>query len=50
VVLAITRAGEDILLPTGHVTLHPGDVLAVAGTRDAVQAARTVLRAGHGVS
>jgi hypothetical protein len=32
------------------VTLHPGDVLAVAGTRDAVQAARTVLRAGHGVS
>lgn len=50
VVLAITRAGEDILLPTGHVTLHPGDVLAIAGTRESVQAARAVLRAGQNVS
>jgi CPA2 family monovalent cation:H+ antiporter-2 len=44
VVLAITRGGDRILLPTGHETLRAGDVLAVAGTRDAVEAARSVLR------
>ena len=44
VVLAITRGGDRILLPTGHETLRAGDVLAVAGTPDAVEAARSVLR------
>lgn len=44
VVLAITRGGDRILLPTGHETLRAEDVLAVVGTRDAVEAARSVLR------
>ena len=46
VVLAITRAGQPILLPTGHETIHAGDRLAVAGTKKAVRAAAELLRMG----
>jgi CPA2 family monovalent cation:H+ antiporter-2 len=46
VVLAITRGGEPILLPTGHETIQPGDRLAVAGTRRAAHAAVELIRTG----
>jgi CPA2 family monovalent cation:H+ antiporter-2 len=46
VVLAITRADQPILLPTGHETIQPGDRLAVAGTRRATRAAAALLRTG----
>jgi Trk K+ transport system NAD-binding subunit len=46
VILAITRAGEEIVLPTGRETVQPGDVLAVAGTGEAVRAAAELLRGG----
>ncbi|HEU4649663.1 MAG TPA: cation:proton antiporter [Gemmatimonadales bacterium] len=46
VVLAITRAGDEILLPTGREKIHSGDVLALAGTGDAVRAAAALLRTG----
>jgi K+/H+ antiporter YhaU regulatory subunit KhtT len=47
VVLAITRADQPILLPTGHETIQPGDRLAVAGTRRATRAAAELLRTGR---
>jgi CPA2 family monovalent cation:H+ antiporter-2 len=43
-VLAITRADGHVVLPIGREVLHAGDVLALAGTYDAVQAARELLR------
>jgi monovalent cation:H+ antiporter-2, CPA2 family len=46
VILAITREGAQIPLPTGHDVLLAGDVLAVAGTRAAVRAAAILLRTG----
>jgi CPA2 family monovalent cation:H+ antiporter-2 len=42
-VLAISRAGGAIGIPTGHEVLRPGDVLAVCGTHEAVAAARALL-------
>lgn len=42
-VLAIVRDGDSVLVPTGQETLHAGDLLAVAGTGDAVAAARALL-------
>ena len=48
VVLAINRGGEHILLPTGHETIHAGDVLAIAGTHAAVRDSTALLRAGDG--
>jgi monovalent cation:H+ antiporter-2, CPA2 family len=42
-VLAIARAGEEVLVPTGHELLHVDDVLALAGTDEAVDAARALL-------
>jgi CPA2 family monovalent cation:H+ antiporter-2 len=45
-VLAITRGGDQVLLPVGKEVLHDGDVLALAGTQDAVNAARDLLRLG----
>jgi CPA2 family monovalent cation:H+ antiporter-2 len=47
VVLAITRDGESILLPTGHERMQTGDRLAVAGTRRASHAAVELIRAGR---
>lgn len=42
-VLAISRGDTAILIPTASEPLLAGDVVAVAGTRDAVAAARTLL-------
>jgi CPA2 family monovalent cation:H+ antiporter-2 len=47
-VLAIRRGEAGLLVPTGHELLQAGDVLALAGTREAVQAAKSLL--GGGVS
>ena len=46
-VLAIARGGEEVLVPTGHEELRAHDVLALAGTDEAVLAARALL-AGTG--
>ncbi len=43
-VLAITRGGSGVLVPTARETLAEGDVLALAGTDEAVAAAATLLR------
>jgi CPA2 family monovalent cation:H+ antiporter-2 len=42
-VLAIVRRGETALLPSGHERVHAGDVLAVAGSEEAIAAARELL-------
>lgn len=45
-VLATTREGQRVVIPTGHEVLHDGDVLAVAGTQNAIAAAVRLLRSG----
>ncbi len=47
-VLAVLRDGEQVLLPSGHERVHANDVLAVAGTEDAVTTARQMFAAGDG--
>jgi len=42
-VLAITRTDGGVLVPAAEELLRAGDVLAVAGTRDAIEAARACL-------
>ena len=42
-VLAIARGGQGVLVPTGHEQLQVDDVLALAGTQEAVEAARALL-------
>jgi CPA2 family monovalent cation:H+ antiporter-2 len=42
-VLAIVRDQAGVLTPTGHETLEVGDLLAVAGTEEAVESAREQL-------
>jgi CPA2 family monovalent cation:H+ antiporter-2 len=42
-VLAISRGEAAIVVPSAGESLHAGDLVAVAGTRDAVAAARTLL-------
>jgi CPA2 family monovalent cation:H+ antiporter-2 len=42
-VLAIRRGGEGVLVPTAKETLQAGDVLALAGSQDAIEAARALL-------
>jgi CPA2 family monovalent cation:H+ antiporter-2 len=42
-VLAIQRGDESVLVPSGHERLKAGDVLAIAGTHEAVEAARELL-------
>jgi K+/H+ antiporter YhaU regulatory subunit KhtT len=37
------RAGERLVAPGGRTRLQPGDVVCVAGTHDAVEAARELL-------
>jgi CPA2 family monovalent cation:H+ antiporter-2 len=44
-VLAIARGEERILIPRGAEVIHAGDVLALAGTREAVAAAIALLTA-----
>ncbi len=43
-VLAVARTGEEVAVPTARWVLQPGDVLALAGTGDAIAAAEAVLR------
>ena len=45
-VLAITRGGRGLLVPTADEVLQAGDTLALAGTHDAIDAARTLLLVG----
>ena len=42
-VLAIARGDEGLLVPTAKEVLRAGDTLALAGTRDAIAAARALL-------
>jgi CPA2 family monovalent cation:H+ antiporter-2 len=44
-ILAIERDGESVVVPAGNERLQAGDVLAVAGTRTSVEAARELLSA-----
>ena len=44
-VIAITRASGAVIAPTGREELHAEDVLALAGSREAIQAARAALEA-----
>ncbi len=44
-VLAITRADGPVIAPTAKETLQAGDVLALTGTQDAIEAARNELQA-----
>jgi CPA2 family monovalent cation:H+ antiporter-2 len=45
-VIAISRGPDVVLVPDGHELLQAGDVLALAGTREAVDAARKLLKDG----
>lgn len=45
-VLAITRGEEALVIPSSRERLRAGDTLAIAGTRDALAAARALLH-GH---
>ena len=42
-VLAISRANSPIVIPTASDRLEAGDMLAIAGTEDALDSARTLL-------
>lgn len=44
-VLAIGKAGGGTIVPEGRVVLGAGDVLAIAGTAEAIEAARDLLEA-----
>lgn len=44
-ILAIFRAGESVMVPFAGEALRPGDVLALAGTREAVESACQLLGA-----
>jgi hypothetical protein len=43
-VLAVTRRDGGVLVPTATERLREGDALALAATREAIDAARTALR------
>src|SRR5262249_38488574 len=45
-VLAITRAGGGTAVPSAGDLLRDGDVLTLAGTREAVEAARALVGSG----
>ena len=47
-VLAITRGEEVVLVPEGRDVLREGDVVALAGTHEAVAAARHILESRDG--
>jgi CPA2 family monovalent cation:H+ antiporter-2 len=44
-VLAVLRDGEQVLVPAGREVVRAGDVLAIAGTREAIEAARAMVQA-----
>jgi CPA2 family monovalent cation:H+ antiporter-2 len=43
-ILAISRDGESIVVPTAAERLKPGDVLAVTGSHEAIEIAKELLR------
>ena len=43
-VLAVTREQGNVLVPTAKELLRAGDVLALTGTQEAIEAAETLLR------
>jgi monovalent cation:H+ antiporter-2, CPA2 family len=45
-VLAIVRGDQQVLMPSGQETLHEGDVLAVVGSHEAVENARSLFASG----
>ncbi|HEY8106531.1 MAG TPA: TrkA C-terminal domain-containing protein, partial [Gemmatimonadales bacterium] len=47
-VLALDRNGGQVLLPTGQERLQSGDVLALAGAPEAVDAAAALLKTRRG--
>lgn len=47
VVVAIGRADSEVVVPTGDEILRPGDILELAGSSDAVAAARRLLERPH---
>lgn len=46
--LAIHRGDQDVLIPTAQEVLQAGDVLVLAGTHDAIEAAKAALAEGVG--
>ena len=46
-VVAIGRGDSEVVVPTGDEILREGDVLELAGSSDAVAAARRVLETAH---
>jgi CPA2 family monovalent cation:H+ antiporter-2 len=46
-VIAIRRNDADVLVPTGHEVLRAGDVLALAGSREAIASAIRLLEHGE---
>jgi CPA2 family monovalent cation:H+ antiporter-2 len=47
VLLAITRGDDNVLLPVGAERLRAGDILALAGTADAIRQASALLSRGE---
>jgi CPA2 family monovalent cation:H+ antiporter-2 len=45
-IVAISRGDDVVLVPDGHEALRAGDVVALAGTRGAIEAARDLLVRG----
>jgi CPA2 family monovalent cation:H+ antiporter-2 len=46
-IVVISRGEHVVLMPDGHETLHAGDVVALAGTRPAIEAAKQLLLDGR---
>jgi CPA2 family monovalent cation:H+ antiporter-2 len=46
-IVAIARGSEVVLVPDGHETLRAGDVVAIAGTKQAIEAAKLLLTKGE---
>ena len=46
--VAIGRADSEVVVPTGDEILREGDILELAGSTDAVAAARRLLDSAHG--
>lgn len=42
-IVAIVRGDEPIIYPSGHEHLYPGDILALSGSHEAIDAARALL-------
>jgi CPA2 family monovalent cation:H+ antiporter-2 len=42
-IVAISRGTDVVLVPDGHVMIEPGDVVALVGTSEAIEAARQLL-------